>query len=86
MRNNTRTPAEHRKLLQDLENRTNRIQPLDMREKLVHVHSKLRRAMIKAGIEIPFMVRKQGYAPVSNIKAWERATGTKNEGDTPIAD
>lgn len=79
-----RTPAEHRKILEKLENRTNKIQPLDMNDKLVHVHTKLRKAMIAKKIEIPFIVKKQGYAPLNAIREWEKTTGVKNEGDAEI--
>ena len=79
-----RTPAEHRRFLANQEERVNKIQPLDLNEKLVHVHTKLRKAMVSRGIEIPLLVKQKGYAPISNIKDWEKATGVKNEGDAPI--
>lgn len=82
--NQLRTPAQHRKMLQTIENKTNRIQPLDLNEKLIHVHTKLRKAMKSHGIEIPLLVKQKGYAPLSNVIEWEKATGVKNEGDPEI--
>lgn len=80
-----RTPAEHRKMLEKIENRPNKIQPLDMTQRLVHVHTKLRKAMRASGIEIPSLVKHRGYAPITNIREWEKATGVKNDGDADIS-
>jgi hypothetical protein len=80
-----RTPAEHRKFLEEQENRVNKIQPLDLNERLVHVHSRLRKAMVTRGIEVPHLVKEKGYAPISNIEDWVRRTGVKNEGDPPMS-
>lgn len=80
-----RTPAEHRKFLEKQESRVNKIQPLDLKEKLIHVHSKLRKAMKDRGIQIPSIVLKHGYAPQSNVNEWVKATGVKNEGDKPLS-
>lgn len=80
-----RTPAEHRKFLEKQANKQNKIQPLDLNEKLVHVHGRLRKAMRTMGLPIPHLVLKEGYAPESNVKDWVKTTGVKNEGDKPIS-
>lgn len=79
-----RTLAEHRKFLEKQENRTNKIQPMDMTQRLVHVHARLRKAMVAKGIKIPNLVKQKGYAPITSINDWVKATGIKNEGDEPI--
>jgi hypothetical protein len=72
-------------MLEKIENRPNKIQPMDMTQKLVHVHTNLRKAMIARGIEVPALVKHKGYAPITSIQEWEKATGVKNSGDKEIS-